>query len=462
MNFIFKTPRALRVFLFLLTAGGLLGLSDCKSGQLPPACKVTGDLVSDSRVNQDSELVLSREKLASLLFTGNMPIHLAALAVQQSKTELTLARTNLLPSINLGALLLAAGQPQFAWVAVESALPFLIPSNWFRAGQARELFQAQKLALQVVQQNQYAQVYSLIGVWRVDRELQNHLSEEFEEAQAAFDRISRSFAVGLVTLEEKNRAESLLAQAGFSLVRVNELLAREEAALRRMFGVEAGVKVVSEGPWEPLSPSLTESRIEEQGVEPVLEQVLGLIPEYQQLSRLIEASQANVWSSVFGFFGGARASLIPEGGGPNAPGTLSPSFSRLSVGAGLNFGVSLIPTIELSELRVKEMELRQVELKREIRQVLEGLKAQIESTRAQLVLAKRAEATAQSSARAARLRLEIGVATLGELEAAHGEWRAAFLSRLRAASELELARLSWQRTLQEGPFAELEPCMVEP
>ena len=451
------TARVMCAPLGILQSFLLIGLAAliqaCDPAQLPPACKIPGALPGD--LKELPELVLSEENLAPLLFRGNTPIHIASLGVRQAKAEVNLARAELLPSIRLGALLLSAGQPQFAWTAVESALPFLIPSNWFRAGQAAKLFQAEKFSLQIVEQNQFAQAHSLIRLWQVDRELDAHLEDEKAEALIASERITRSFALGLVTPEEKNRAQAWALDAQAASVQMKELLAKEEAALRRVFGVTASIPVVSQGIWGEVASSDSELRSGEAGVETIVGEAMSVAPEALQLDALIEASKSARWASIFGFVGGGSLQLNAD-----SSGGLTPSFSSLSAGAGLSFGVSLFPTIQLSQLQIREMELRKMELKQEIRQTLEGLKAQLDSSRAQLDLAVEREKALRSTLQSVSLRLSLGIATLAEREAAEGAWRESLVNRLRATSELSLSRLSWQRVMQEGPFAELSPCLV--
>ncbi len=427
-------------------------VSACDPAALPPSCKVPSamDPVAETR------LVLTPETLAPTLFRGNLPIHLASLGVRQAKEQVNLARAELLPSIRLGALVMSAGQPQFAWTAVESALPFLVPSNWFRAGQAEKLFDAQRLALQIVEQNQFAQAYSMIRLWQVDRNLEAHLFEEAGEAMRAASRMDRSYALGLVTLEEKNRAAAWSTNSAAALAQMRELIGTEVASIRRAFGLSTEIELEMGSGWDLPPASRTEIEADELGLERALEGILASSPEARQLDALVAASQQAKWSAMFGFFGGASLGLFPD-----SSGRITGSLSGLSAGAGLNFGVSIIPTIRLSQLNVREMELRRLELGQELRQVLESLLAQLKSTATQLKLAGEREQVLLSSFRAARLRLDLGLSSLREFEEAEGAWREAFVARLRAESLLALSRLAWQRVSQEGLFAELPPCMVE-
>ncbi len=427
-------------------------LSACDPAELPPVCKIPSAL--DPVAGQ--RLVIRPETLAPALFRGNLPIHLASLGVRQAKEQVNLARAELLPSIRLGALVMSAGQPQFAWTAVESALPFLVPSNWFRAGEAEKLLEAQKLALQIVEQNQFAQAYSLIRIWQVDRDLEAHLTEEAGEALRAADRMDRSYALGLVTLEEKNRAAAWSANSAASLAQMRELIGTEVASVRRAFGLTAETELEIGGEWTLPPASRSEIEASEAGLEQALKSVLATAPEARQIDALVAASKQARWSAVFGFFGGASLGLFPD-----SSGRITGSLSGLSAGAGLNFGVSIIPTVRLSQLNVREMELRREELTQELRQVLGSLLAQLESTRVQLALAAEREQVQLSSFRAARLRLDLGLSSLREFEEAEGAWRESFVGRLRAEALLALSRLAWQRVSQEGLFAELPHCMVE-
>lgn len=430
-------------------------LGACDSVSMPPACKLEVDSSSpaSSPASDPLRVVVTPETLAPLLFTGNLPIHQGALALRSAKERVNLARMELLPSINLGALLLAAGQPQFAWTGVEAALPFLIPANWFKAGRAKKLFEAEKLSLQIIEQNQFAQAYSLIRLWQVDSRLSEHVQEERDEAIEAAERAERAFDLGLIGLEDRNRLRARVAQARNESAQMGELRAKELATLRAVFALDSRATLDTSGEWILPEASPTERL----PLQEALDRASILAPEVLQIDQLIEAAKTEKWQTVFGFFGGAGVSL-----NPNSSVGLTPSLSSLSAGANFGFGAAMIPAIRLSELKVEALELRKQELLLEIRSTLEGLRAELSSAQARRENAADLESALLSSYRAAKLRLELGLATITELENAEGAWREAFVGRFSVESQLSLARLSWARVMQEGPFASLTPCLVPP
>lgn len=432
-----------------LSAFSLLLLGACDGTSMPPVCKLPAE--PSLPAMDASNAVVTPESLAPLLFKGNLSVHQAALALRSAKEQVNLARLELLPSINLGTLLLAAGQPQFAWTGVEAALPFLIPANWFKVGQAKKLFEAQKLSLQILEQNQFAQAYSLIRIWQVDGQLLEHVEEELAEAIEAGERGERAFELGLLGLEDRNRLKAIVAQARSSFEQMTELRAKELATLRSVFALDTDATFETSGDWRLSEGSPSETL----GLAAALERAMLVTPEARQMDQLIEAAKSEKWQTVFGFFGGAGLSL-----GQGAGGGLTPSLGNLSAGASFGFGASMIPAIRLSQMQVEALELRRQELELETRAALEGLQAELASTRARLANAGELEKALLSSYRAARLRLELGLVTINELQAAEGAWREAFVGRLAAESQLSLARVAWSRVMQEGPFATLTPCVV--
>ncbi len=418
----------------------------------PPVCKVPeadSDAVAAAR--SAGELTLDAKLLPALLFDGNLPIHLATNRIHQAKAELARARAELFPSLNLGALLMAAGQPQFAWTGIQAVVPFLIPGNWFRARQASVSFEAEKMALQIVEQNQYASSFSAISIWMLDRRLLGILEAAWREAAQQRQRAEQSFRLGLLTAEDRDRFIADENRAEISVARIRELLEVEEASIRRLFGLAAGTKLgLDEASFE-----VVETDSERWSVDAAVERAMRISPESNQLARIEEAARAGRWSSVFAFMGGVTLSQNAD------QGNLSFSMKNLSANGGLQFGVSYFPAIEISNRNIRELELRREEMGLEFQEVFEGLRARLESGRVQVKRFSELKGAVASRYEAMKLRVELGLAEPWELLDLEGQLRQASLDLIRASAELGLVRVTWQRSLQEGAFAALSPCMVD-
>jgi len=420
---------------------------------LPPTCQVPEAQSPDlARARESGTVTLGASNLPGLLFDGNAAIHIATNRVNMAKLEVAQARADLLPSINLSAMLLSAGQPQFAWAAVEAVVPFLIPGNWFRAGQVKDLFEAERLALQIVEQNQYASAFSLISLWQVDQELLDIVVDDFEETRALRRRIEQAYSLGLTTIDELNRALAADQTAEISVAQVRELLAREEASIRRAFGLKPTTVLQAEAGGFAVPASASESM----AIEALIERAMQVAPESHQLDLLEAAARKGRWSAAFAFMGGVGISQQAQDG------KLTASLANLSAGGGVQLGFGYFPALRLSSRNIREIQLRRNEMRLEFQEMLQGLQAGLSSTGIQSERFAERERTARSRHEQMKLQVELGLAEPWELVPIEDAWRQARLDSLRSVAEQGLVRLSLQRTLQEGPFATLSPCLAEP
>jgi outer membrane protein TolC len=342
-------------------------------------------------------------------------------------------------------------QPQFAWAGVEALVPFLVPENWFRARGASRLFEAEKLALQIVEQNQYASAVSLVSLWSLDRRLLSLLEDQQGDATISRQRAQAQFDLGLISNEELKRAIQDENQAEISASRVQELVTGEEASLRRALGLKPETRLrFSERDLE-----IFESPSEGLQIQGLVDRVMQNSPEAQQLSRLEEAGRQGKWSSVFAFMGGVSLSQ------PAANGRLSPSLEGLSARGGIQLSFGYFPALQISNRNLQELQLRRDEMRLEFQELLETLQGRLASARNQEVRFKELERSQETLRDATRLRVELGLAESWELDDLERALRQSRLDTLRARMNLSLARLAWQRALQEGPFERLSPCVVD-
>jgi outer membrane protein TolC len=420
---------------------------------LPPSCRIPeSEPEKLAALRQADEVVLDDQNLAALLFDGNLAIHIATNRLHQAKAELNAARAELLPSLNLSALLLSAGQPQFAWAAVEAVVPFLIPGNWFGASQARDMFEAEKLALQIVEQNQYASAFSMISLWKNDLKLLAIMEEEFIEARSLRQRAQQAYDLGLITIDELNQAISVDQFAEISVAQVREMLSREEASLRKAFGLKSGTALrATEDSFDvPGTPS------EGQAVDELVGTAMKRSPESLQLVQIEEAARKGRWKAAFAFMGGIGLSKQAE------KGKFTRSMENLSAAGGIQLSFGYFPALEISSRNIRELELRREEIRLEFQELFESIQAGLASTQLQAARHAEREQTARAQYENMKLKVELGLAEPWQLLDAEGALRQARLDLLRSRTELALVRLSWQRTLQEGVFATLSPCLAEP
>ena len=92
-------------------------------------------------VAETTPLHLNHDSLRKYILEENSSILLGMNAVRQAKHRVSIARAQLLPNLNLGAII--SSGPTFALAAVEMVLSFLMPAKWFNVGLSKNLFEAE-------------------------------------------------------------------------------------------------------------------------------------------------------------------------------------------------------------------------------------------------------------------------------------------------------------------------------
>jgi outer membrane protein TolC len=180
-------------------------------------------------------------------------------------------------------------------------------------------------------------------------------------------------------------------------------------------------------------------------------------PESLQLAQIEQSARKGRWKAVFAFMG-----EVGLGKQAAEDGRLTRSLENLSAGGGLQLSFGYFPGIQISSRNIREIELRREEMRLEFQELLEGMKVNLASSQLQAERFAERERTANAQYENMKLKVELGLAEPWQLLDAEGALRQARLDLLRTRTELALVRLSWQRTLQEGTFATLSPCLAEP
>ncbi len=83
--------------------------------------------------------VVNPASLKDELFRNGTSVLQAAVMVQKARDQVSLERANLLPSLNLGALLFSSGQPTFFLSTIQVLVPFLLPGHWFQLAESASM-----------------------------------------------------------------------------------------------------------------------------------------------------------------------------------------------------------------------------------------------------------------------------------------------------------------------------------
>ncbi len=416
----------------------------CDDEDLPKGCRPgnANDLALQQGLTSSKagsrEITLTPSTVRGLVLDQNIPVMLAANRVHVAKEEVNVARARLLPSINLGAL--AGGSAGFLTAGVEFLLPFLIPSNWFDLNHSMDLLHASHAAFRAMQLDAFSSAYSLYFQALSDTKLiallQSQLND-FREIEAYTEELANA---GAGTLDNYTLAKSQADIAEVNVLQIKDLIAQENAALKRALGLNYTQKLslsaaeISASPWEDASIAAT------------LNNALAKAPEATQLAYLARAAKSARWSKIFGFVKGSAA----KGG--------SEIFSNMTVNSSFSFGFTMFPEIKITQHQAREVELRQAELRAQLQELLETNRDQIRNAKEKISLASQSEAGMQKVYDNALARFKAGTLALTEVITARGRLIQAAGETQRARVHLTLLRVALHRAMLTDQFANVPGC----
>jgi len=364
--------------------------------------------------------------------------------LQKAKTQVWLARTQLLPSINFGGVLESAASGSFVSATVSVLLPFLLPSNWFNLKESKELLKSQTLSFDLVLLNQYATAYSLYATVIEDEGLLGILKSQTATYAKIQAIIEERYEVGLATYQEliQSRAQTQLGRSQES--QMTALLAKERATLRQILGLSVSQDFSLDA--RDVPPSASEST----GLSTLLNAAFEKSPERQQINYLITAGKAEKWKRIFGFFTGSSVSTH-FGSGQTA-------FSSFTQSANMNLGFSTIPTVALSQQEVNGLGLRMSEIKQEQGRILESTLASIREAKAQTAQSSQAEKNLKEAFEIEVQKYESGLTDLLHVYQMQNSVVQASTTRVKSISDLNQQRIQLHRVLIADQFGQLPKC----
>lgn len=417
---------------------------------LPLTCFSSEVLTTEAREVQD--VVLNPETLRVNLIEGGLPILAAANRVHKAKDSVNLARTRLLPSLNLGVLAASLANPTFILSSVEYVLPFLIPSKWFDAAKAKQLAEAEKIAFLLTELNIYSSLYSLYYTLNLDLQTREFLSFDFRDTILIEQIVERAYEDGRATEADLNLARSQTANAKVRLNRFNELLIDEIAILRQVLGLPMEARISFE--MHDITPSELESLPLPSAIKIALEKA----PEARQIKHLLEAAKYERWSKYFGFITGAGAGSSASGMGESA----SLAFSDQGGRGMFNFGFDYFPNISLSNRNLEEIKIREAELSSEISKLIESMQGRFDFVESRFLESRKSEGLLRRVFENDQKRYSSGDIPLSTLVESMSRLRQAGLERLRSQTDLQLLRVSMHRVLVTDQFANFKGCEALP
>ncbi|HPI40780.1 MAG TPA: TolC family protein [Pseudobdellovibrionaceae bacterium] len=355
----------MKIKLFL-TLFGLIFLSGCQDEKLnqivygqvcaSPSKEAPSKDAPPQKPDEKSNLFkLNPDSLRQQLLNENTSILLGINQVYQSKDQVNISRANLLPHLNLSALIYAAGNPTFTSSSVNILLPFLVPSNWTKYKQSKSGFYAQIEALKSIRLNVYASAYSLAQSVASDLKLRAILNSEVQDLSRVALLVERLYQNGVASKSDLERAVGQKLLSEINLSKVDGLLAQEISSIKNLLGLPTTTSIdvenftISESEFESLQPTEILTRAKE------------ISTELKQLFYIQKAAKEGTSTQRYAFIGGAGAQSpsLKEGDG-------SVAFDNISIGANFDIGYARFPMIELSEHQQQEIQLRTLEAEREL------------------------------------------------------------------------------------------------
>lgn len=392
-----------------------------------------------------SSVVINANSLRKMYLARNVGIAIALNDVQQAKMQVVQARANLLPSVNLGAVI--SSGPSFMLTTVSFLLPFLMPSNWLDLKESNYLLKSQGTSYYLAQLNGYASAYSIYMTVVGDIQLRAALQMQYESFKGIEEQLRLPAELGMVNKEDYLQAQ---AQAQLALVQVSqmdELIKREKASVRQMLGLSLSQEITFEASHTPASNA------ESMSAQTLLDKVNEASPENTQLNYMILAAQAGKWKKAFSFLTGSSLGMNrPSSGG---------AFSSVTQSASVNMGFGYFPALEMSNLNIAQLQLRKKELRLDQAQLIETTLGALVEAQRQYDAATIAETNYRAVYDSETTRYRLGMTDILHVLDAGKQVSTAIIARVKAETSLDTLRISLHRVMISDQFKFVENCNIE-
>lgn len=386
-------------------------------------------------VNPDTLKTLILDQNISLLKTMNL--------VEQAKAKVNIARGNLLPSINVGAAITAG--PSFALSSIYSLVPFLLPSRWLDLKSSQYLLNGQTDAYYIAQLNTYSSAYSVYLTLVRDTDLHDVLQKQYGNYKQIEDLVRLGVQSGLMQPSALLQAEAQSKLAEYQVSQTNELLAREQASLREMLSLPLGQEILVD------KTHLEKSFDEDLDMQTILNRSLAIAPEISQLDNLIKAGKYSKWSQAFSFLSGGSVAASKGSSG---------SFDTIQATESVNLGFALVPTLQLSNLNIEQLNLQKKELNLLQAQLVESTMKSLVEANNQFKLASEAEASLTQFYQIELLKFRTGLTDLLHVLTAANSLTISLSNKIKAQNDVDNLRVTLNRLLLTNKFTNIRPCKI--
>lgn len=305
---------------------------------------------------------ITPDNLEQLLEAGNIELAHEVNNVMRTHDEVNLARDGLFPSLNLSIGVLLTSPPQFFANSITCLVPFLFPTAWYNWSAAKKTYAAEVIAAHLSKLNSYASAYSTLAQIVNDEEIARSMVEEYERVKEYNKNV---LLVKFREGDTKKEADLLNGQleegkAQNEMLKAQKVIAEEYSALRKMLGLHIDDSISIS--LSDIAPSYLESHFADRET---LQDIVSMAPEREQLDFLTDAANKGVSSAKWAFLAGCT-------GNQGTIGQNSSAFLELGTSVNINLGFGNFPMVSIAKRAVKDLEIRQGELKLELGRLLES------------------------------------------------------------------------------------------
>lgn len=395
-------------------------------------------LVHENLQADEGTIHLTPDLLLEGISKNGLDLKRSLLQVEQAKDYVVRAKTDLLPSINFGAV--SGGAAGIAGQAT-SFLPFLMPSNWFRLSQTSALYEAQKDGYRIAALNTMADAYGLfleiLSIQELHKDLVDHY-ERLRSLEELFNQLNEKKQILDIVATSLIRAQEEAAQA--KVTSIESLLMGEKLALAQMLATNKEIMIQG--------LHLPESRFEKQTAEDLLLSLKNSskpAPELLQIDHLIKAAQKAKWADVFAFINGKGATTSTAIGG-------STGFTQFPVSGNVNLGFGIFPMISLNHNQIQMFELQKKQLAYEAQKIIKSTLYSLNQSKTEFASLNEADMNIAEAYRLQIERLERDQADVSVLIGTLVFWQDVKVRKNKALANVDQYRLKLARLFVSDQF----------
>ncbi len=281
---------------------------------------------------------ITLEEVVHKVSNDNFEVLTNALRVYQAKENISVARGNLLPKLNIWKILGAIVEPIGF---IEDIVPFLVPANWFRKQETKILYLAEKEGYRALWGNQVYTAKLLYYEILSDEAFQGFLEETAKELSELERIMVGQEVAGSLPKGSSVQIKIARLQLQQDLRDVRSLVNESKLELARAMGIPLPVALtlapVNALDWSNLEPIIPEE-FEFRTVD--------VSPERRQFDHIIRVLPLIKKEAMFSFLGASSSSRGLPGG----------MFDHLPITDGLGFGTGAAMRIVSTEKDILEIQ----------------------------------------------------------------------------------------------------------